>query len=55
VLAGIYHHRPDYPESATKEREAGERKPKAEGEKDGNGKNAEGDDGRNEDLRRLGM
>jgi cyclic-di-AMP phosphodiesterase PgpH len=59
VLTGIYHRRPDYPESATKEREAAERKTKsgeykAAPKKDAPEKPQEGDD-KPEDLKRLGM
>ncbi len=32
VLTGIYHHRPDYPEAATKERESIDKKPKDTGQ-----------------------
>ncbi|MBW1871226.1 MAG: HDIG domain-containing protein [Deltaproteobacteria bacterium] len=60
VLTGIYHRRPDYPESATKEREATERRTKsgefkaASAKKDGAEKPADSDD-KPEDLKRLEM
>ncbi len=60
VLAGIYHRRPDYPESATKERESGERKTRtgeqkaAPAKKEGAEKQREGEE-KSEDLKRLGM
>ncbi len=60
VLTGIYHRRPDYPESATKERESGERKTRtgeqkaAPAKKEGADKQREGGD-KPEDLKRLGM
>ncbi len=58
VLSGIYHHRPDYPEPATKE--AGERPakttdPKMAAAKKEADKKKEEEEKREEDLKRLGM
>jgi hypothetical protein len=58
VLSGIYHHRPDYPEPATKE--AGERPakttdPKMAAAKKEADKKKEEEKKREEDLKRLGM
>ncbi len=63
VLAGIYHHRPDYPEPATRdarEREAAEKKAKAEPIvheplKEGEEKRQDTPDDKQENIKRLGI
>lgn len=62
VLAGIYHHRPDYPEAATKELKAGDKKAKPDSTPPGarkegpdKAKEAAEAEKKEEDLKRLGM
>jgi putative nucleotidyltransferase with HDIG domain len=60
VLAGIYHHRPDYPQAAIKERETSDRKAKGSDTKnshkrDSSERRPEESEKKEEDLKRLGM